>query len=38
MASSVLNSSSGLLKISEQNSLYLYIKLYLIKLLTDKSV
>jgi hypothetical protein len=33
---SIINSSPGLLKISEQNTLFKYIKLYLAKLLINR--
>jgi hypothetical protein len=38
MAESIMDSSTGLHKISEQNYLFLYIKLYLVKLLIGKAV
>ncbi|MDR2048634.1 MAG: hypothetical protein LBP69_04195 [Treponema sp.] len=38
MTESIMNNSAGLYKISEQNYLFLYIKLYLVKLLTGKAV
>ncbi|MCL1815933.1 MAG: hypothetical protein FWG27_08975 [Treponema sp.] len=38
MADSILDTSKGLMKIGEQNALYLYIKLYLVKLLVNRIV
>ncbi|MDR2142787.1 MAG: hypothetical protein LBP29_00260 [Treponema sp.] len=38
MTESIMSSSTGLYKISEQNYLFLYIKLYLVKLLAGKAV
>jgi hypothetical protein len=38
MTESIMNTSAGLYKISEQNYLFLYIKLYLVKLLTGRAV
>jgi hypothetical protein len=38
LANAILDGSKGLQKISEQNALFLYIKLYLIKLLVYKAV
>ncbi|MDR2661416.1 MAG: hypothetical protein LBC31_00300 [Treponema sp.] len=37
ITNSILDSSKGLLKISDQGALYLYIKLYVIKLFTGKA-
>jgi hypothetical protein len=38
LANAILDGSTGLQKISEQNALFLYIKLYLIKLLVNRAV
>ena len=38
LTNSIMDSSQGLLKINEQNTLFQYIKLYLIKLLVDRTV
>ena len=38
MANSIMDSSQGLLKIDEQNTLFLYIKLYLVKLLISRAL
>jgi hypothetical protein len=38
IAESIMDTSTGLRKISEQNYLFLYIKLYLVKLLVGKAV
>ncbi|MDR2313373.1 MAG: hypothetical protein LBE02_02440 [Spirochaetaceae bacterium] len=38
MTKSIIESASGLRNIGEQNALFLYIKLYLVKLLTSRSV
>jgi hypothetical protein len=37
MAESIMDNSTGLRQISEQNYLSLYVKLYLVKLLTGKA-
>ncbi|MDR2073685.1 MAG: hypothetical protein LBP60_09680, partial [Spirochaetaceae bacterium] len=38
MTGSIIESASGLRNIGEQNALFLYIKLYLVKLLTSRPV